>query len=65
MINSFFYTELFAVKLEYALVSPIFKRGGPNLVSNYRPISIFPVPNEVFENCLSKQLLNFLMNTHY
>ena len=36
--------------------SPIFKKGDPLYEENYRPITIQPILNKVFEQLLSKQL---------
>ena len=42
-----------------AKVVPIFKEGDKSFPCNYRPISLVPVIGKVFENLLSKRLINF------
>lgn len=42
--------------LKKALVYPIFKGGDPKNPSNYRPISVLPAINKVFEKLLSARL---------
>lgn len=49
--------------LKKAIVYPIFKGGSPTNPTNYRPISVLPAINKVFEKLLSIRLLNFLETT--
>lgn len=49
--------------LKEAIVHPIFKGGDPTQLSNYRPISVLPSMNKIFENLLSTRLTKFL-NKH-
>ena len=48
-----------------AIVSPIFKSGDPQNISNYRPISILPVASKVAEKWISEQLVSFLNNSEF
>ena len=47
-----FFTGIFPHGLKISRDMPIFKSGGKNMFSNYRPISILPQ--------LSRMLINFL-----
>jgi len=40
-----------------AIVSPIFKGGDPQTISNYRPISILPVVSKVMEKWVSEKIV--------
>uniref|UniRef100_A0A1W7R639 Putative tick transposon n=1 Tax=Aedes albopictus TaxID=7160 RepID=A0A1W7R639_AEDAL len=49
--------------LKKALVYPVFKSGDPTNPTNYRPISVLPTINKVFEKLLSTRLHCFLETT--
>lgn len=49
--------------LKTALVIPIFKKGDPLDPTNYRPISVLPSINKVFEKLVYSRLLNFFCKT--
>lgn len=51
--------------LKTAKVTPIYKSGLKNCVSNYRPISVLSNLNKIFEKILHVRLTNFLTGTHY
>ena len=38
-------------KLEVMLITPVFKKGVEDIISNYRPISVLNVFSKIFENC--------------
>ena len=42
LINQMLETGVFPDKLKFAKAIPLFKKGGPTLLTNYRPISLFP-----------------------
>jgi hypothetical protein len=50
------YPDLFKV----ARVIPIFKKGDRSLISNYRPISILPILNKIFEKLTLLRLNSFI-----
>ena len=45
-----------------AKVNPVFKSGNPDLVENYRPISILPILSKLLERTVHDQLYSFLEN---
>ena len=47
-------------KLKIANVIPIFKKGSPTSVNNYRPISILSTINKIFEKILYSRLINYI-----
>ncbi len=60
IINTSIVTGVFPQAWKHALVIPLFKKGDPNNVSNYRPISLLPIASKILEKIISNQLLNFL-----
>ena len=53
---------IFPNRLTEAQVTPLFKKNDPFLKSNYRPVSILPIPSKIFKNVLSIQLSDFFDN---
>ena len=47
-----------------AIINPIHKSSSPDLVSNYRPISILPALSKILEKTVAKQLVDYLENKH-
>ena len=52
--------EIFPDSLKIAKVTPIFKSGDKDNVSNYRPISILPVCSKVLERIMYNRVYNHL-----
>jgi hypothetical protein len=44
-------------RLKYVTITPIYKKGDKNLVSNYRHISILTSVNKIFEKVMYSRLL--------
>ena len=53
-------TGTFPEKLQLAKVIPLFKKGCPQIASNYRPISLLSVFSKIIEKVIYKRLYNFL-----
>ena len=49
---------------KHSLVHPIFKSGNPDIVSNYRPISIVPTIAKVVERVVQRQLAGYMSDNH-
>ncbi|XP_077987452.1 uncharacterized protein LOC144442054 [Glandiceps talaboti] len=47
-------------ELKIAKVIPIYKKGSPTDVGNYRPISVLPILSKVMESIVNNQLINYL-----
>ena len=53
-------TGVYPNSLKVAKVIPIFKKGDPTSVNNYRPISILSPINKIFEKILYSRLISFI-----
>ena len=51
-------------KLKIAKVIPIFKKGDPTSINNYRPISILSPINKIFEKILYSRLTTYINNSN-
>ena len=60
MINQSFSNGIFPSKLKIAKVVPIFKKGDPEISSNYRPISLLPIFSKIYEKLMHKRIYAFL-----
>ena len=49
----------FPNELKIGKISPIFKRGNPELIENYRPVSTLPIFAKIFEKIIHTRLYNF------
>ena len=58
VINLSIKHRIFPDSLQIAKVIPIFKQGSRSLCDNYRPISVLPALNKVFEKCIYNQLIS-------
>ena len=59
IINSCLETGIFPEPLKISKTVPVFKKGDPSDLKNYRPISVIPVFAKVFEAVIKKQLEDF------
>ena len=60
IINNSFCTGVFPDMLKYARVTPLYKGGEKCEANNYRPASILPIFDKIFEKVMHKQLMEFL-----
>ena len=60
MINISFQTGIFPDKLKIAKVTPIYKGGKEDNITNYRPISILPCFSKIYERVMYNRLVEFL-----
>lgn len=60
IINNSFKQGIFPEQLKIALVKPIFKKGDPEKMENYRPISLLPAFSKVFELIMCHRLIEFM-----
>ena len=59
LVNASFSSGVFPECLKCAKIVPIYKKGDPKDISNYRPISLLPTLSKIFERCISRRLLDF------
>ena len=53
-------TGIFFDKLKIAKVSPVFKNGEKDLLTNYRPISVLPCFSKILERVMYDRLYSYL-----
>lgn len=53
-------TGRFPALLKHASIIPVFKKGDPCNITNYRPISILSVFSKVFERIVYSRMMSFL-----
>jgi hypothetical protein len=60
IINQCLNTGIFPEDLKIAKVIPLFKKGDPRLMDNYRPVSLLPCISKVIEKVMHIQIYNYL-----
>ena len=60
IVNQSFKTGIFPDLCKLATVIPIFKKENPLLCVNYRPISLLPIYNKIFEKIIYKRMYDNL-----
>lgn len=60
IFNESLQTGIYPQGMKTARVTPIYKSGTKNVVDNYRPISVLPILNNIFEKVIYTRLLAFL-----
>lgn len=64
LINQSIESAVFPDVLKHALVVPIYKKGDPNDMNNYRPISLLPVVSKIFEKLIARQITSYFESNH-
>ena len=59
LINKCFETGIFPNSLKKAIVLPLLKKDNPDLMSNYRPISLLPKLSKIIEKCIKSRLVYY------
>uniref|UniRef100_A0A7M5UYY5 Reverse transcriptase domain-containing protein n=1 Tax=Clytia hemisphaerica TaxID=252671 RepID=A0A7M5UYY5_9CNID len=65
IINHSIKGGVFPETLKHAKVLPLFKKGPRDDIKNYRPISVLPLFDKVFEQVMHKRLSKFLDKNEY
>lgn len=60
IINNSFSFGVFPDNLKIALIKPLYKKGNPESLDSYRPISLLPAFSKIFEQAMNIRLMNFL-----
>ena len=64
IINHMLHTGIYPNAFKIAKVMPIFKKGDPSLLTNYRPISLLPTLSKIFERAIVTQLYSFFITNN-
>lgn len=65
LFNKLVKEGIFPDCLKTSIVSPIFKKGDSNNLSNYRPISVFPILSKIFEKIMHDKMLSYLSSINF
>ena len=65
LLNCSFQTGIFPDDWKLANVIPLFKGGTHNNVSNFRPVSLLPLPSKIIEKILHHRLSTFIETNGY
>lgn len=60
LINLIFTEGYCPLLFKQAIIVPVYKSGGKEEISNYRPISLTSYISKIFENCIKNRILQFL-----
>ena len=60
--NAFMRLGIFPDILKTGIVSPVYKKGNPQLLDNYRPISTLPIFSKIFEKLIYSRIYDFLIS---
>ena len=60
LVNLSFRVGLFPSSLKTARITPVYKKGNREELTNYRPIASLPFMSKIFERCMANKLVSFL-----
>lgn len=60
IVNTSLVTGVFPESWKHALVVPLYKNGDPEVVNNYRPVSLLPIMSKILEKIVARQLSDYL-----
>ena len=61
-LNHFMESGTFPKILKVGKITPVFKKGDPQIFDNYRPISILPIFGKIFEKIIYSRLYSFFVS---
>lgn len=64
IINTSLNEGVFPDEGKTAIIKPIFKKGDPQQMDNYRPISLLPAISKVIEKVVCEELITYLETNH-
>lgn len=60
LVNLSFVSGYFPERLKVGKTVPLYKKGDPHMLDNYRPVSLLSVFSKIFEHCFLKRLTEFV-----
>jgi len=63
LLNLSFKCGVFPDLLKVAVVTPIYKKGDKNVLSNYRPVSVLNVFSKLYERVMNNRLVSYFENS--
>ena len=60
--NDFMKYGIFPDVLKIGKITPIFKKGNPEDIGNYRPVSTLPIFGKIFEKIIYTRIYNFALS---
>lgn len=60
LLNKSLQTGIFPDALKVAVVTPVYKKGCKNSLSNYRPVSVLTVFSKLFEKAMNNRIVEYL-----
>lgn len=60
LINSSLISGIFPSKLKITKIKPLYKKGAPTIISNYRPVALLPVISKLYEKVMYNRLVEHL-----
>lgn len=62
LLNILCYVNYFKLplQLKFTAITPIYKTKEKEIISNYRPIALIPIPSKIFEIALRNRLISFI-----
>lgn len=60
ILNNSFEQGVFPSRLKISVVKPIFKKGDPTVMGNYRPITLIPILSKIFEKAMLERMESFI-----
>ena len=64
-INQCISSGIFPDKLKTGKITPIYKKGNPEHLENYRPVSTLPIFGKIFEKIIYKRLYSYLSSQNH
>lgn len=60
IVNNSFYYGIFPDQLKLSVIKPLYKKGDPKIMENYRPISLLSSFSKIFEKAMCNRVINFM-----
>ena len=61
-INHSMKSGVYPDRLKLGKITPVYKKGDPELLENYRPVSTLPIFGKIFEKVIYERLYSYFMS---